>query len=386
VQTFPLQERGKALAAFFGIAGGLTAVGPILGGYLTQWTWRAIFWVNIPIAIIALILIAVSKPVTEHRRAPMDYRGLVLIVAGVSLSVFGFQESSIWGWSNPGTELCIVAGLILLIVFYRVQARTASPLINVSIFAIRPFLVENLVLAIAMLVFVPVFFFASEYAQIALGKSASQAGLYLLYFFLGFATAAQVGGRMLDRVGARRPVVLGCALSAVGFGLWASKVTQLSFGSQIWFVIIAGAGMGLMLGQASTDAVNRASVMSYGEATGITQTVRNYTASLGIAILGTILVAQMKSHVIASLVARGLPHAQAVRQATAISQSTGGNVASIPHFIRLDFADATRTVFYVMAGIMVLAAIVARRGLRPGVQEAVVVAPESVGQPPATGS
>jgi MFS family permease len=237
-----------------------------------------------------------------------------------------------------------------------------------------------------MLVFVPVFFFASEYAQIALGKSASQAGLYLLYFFLGFATAAQIGGRMLDRVGARRPVVLGCALSAVGFGLWASQVTQLSFGSQIWFVIIAGAGMGLMLGQASTDAVNRASAMSYGEATGITQTVRNYTASLGIAILGTILVAQMKSHVIVSLVARGLPHAQAVQQATAISQSTGGNVASIPHFIRLDFADATRTVFYVMAGIMVVAAIVARRGLQPGVQEDVVVAAETVGQPPATGS
>jgi EmrB/QacA subfamily drug resistance transporter len=386
VQTFPLHERGKALAAFFGIAGGLTAVGPILGGYLTQWTWRAIFWVNIPIAIIALILIAVAKPITEHRKAPMDYRGLVLIVAGVSLSVFGFQESSIWGWSNPGTGLCIAAGLVLLVVFYRVQARTASPLINVSIFAIRPFLVENLVLAIAMLVFIPVFFFASEYAQIALGKSASQAGLYLLYFFLGFATAAQVGGRMLDRVGARRPVVLGCALSAVGFGLWASQVTKLSFGSQIWFVIIAGAGMGLMLGQASTDAVNRASAMSYGEATGITQTVRNYTASLGIAILGTILVAQMKSHVIASLVARGLPHAQAVRQATAISQSTGGNVASIPHFIRLDFADATRTVFYVMAGIMVVAAIVARRGLQSGVQEAVVVAAEPVSQPPATGS
>ena len=378
VQTFPLHDRGKALAAFFGSAGGLTAVGPILGGYLTQWTWRAIFWVNIPVALIALILIAVSKPVTEHRKAPMDYRGLVLIVAGVSLSVFGFQESSIWGWSNPGTGLCIAAGLVFLVVFYRVQARTASPLINVSIFAIRPFFVENLVLAIAMLVFVPVFFFASEYAQIALGKSASQAGLYLLYFFLGFATAAQIGGRMLDRGGARRPVVLGCALAAVGFGLWASKVTQLSFGSQIWFVIIAGAGMGLMLGQASTDAVNRASKLSYGEATGITQTVRNYTASLGIAILGTILVAQMKSHVISSLVSRGLPHAQAVRQATAISQSTGGNVAAIPAFIRLDFADATRTVLYVMAGIMVLAAIVARRGLQSGVQEDVVAEPESV--------
>ena len=99
-----------------------------------------------------------------------------------------------------------------------------------SIFRIRPFLVENLVLGVSNLVFIPVFFFASEYAQISLGKSASAASLVLLYFFLGFVAAAQIGGRMLDRVGAKRPVVLGCALAAVGFWLWARKVTGLDSG------------------------------------------------------------------------------------------------------------------------------------------------------------
>ncbi len=101
VNTFPLRERGKALAIFFGIAGGLTAVGPILGGYLTQWTWRAIFWVNIPVALIALVLIAVSKPKTQYKRAPIDYRGAVLIAAGIGLSIFGLQQSVLWSWSNP---------------------------------------------------------------------------------------------------------------------------------------------------------------------------------------------------------------------------------------------------------------------------------------------
>ncbi len=140
----------------------------------------------------------------------MDYRGLVLIAAGVGLSVFGFQQSALWGWGNPARSACIVVGAALLVVFYFVEQRTESPLIQVSIFKIRPFLVENLVLGISMLVFVPVFFFASEYAQIALGKSATDAGLFLLYFFLGFVIAAQIGGRMLDRSGAKRPVVLGC--------------------------------------------------------------------------------------------------------------------------------------------------------------------------------
>ncbi len=369
VQTFALRERGKALAIFFGIAGGLTSIGPILGGYLTQWTWRAIFWVNIPVAIIALVLIVLSKPVTVHRPARMDYRGLALIASGVALSVFGFQQATVWGWSDPATGACIAVGAALLVVFYFVEARTPSPLIAVSIFRIRPFLVENMVLGIAMLVFLPVFFFASEYAQIALGKTPSEAGLYLLYFFIGFVVAAQIGGRMLDRGGAKRPVVLGCALGAVGFWLWAGKVTGLDFNTQQWDIIIAGAGMGFMLGPASTDAVSRASRLSYGEATGITQTVRNYAASLGLAILGTILVSQMRSRVTSSLITLGVPSAKAHTEASNIAQSRSGSVSAIPHFVRLDFAYATRSVLYVMAAIMAVAAVTAFVGLRAGVQQ-----------------
>jgi EmrB/QacA subfamily drug resistance transporter len=386
VQTFALHERGRAMALFFGIAGGLTAIGPILGGFLTEWTWRAIFWVNIPVAIVALILIVVSKPSTLHRPARMDYRGLALIASGVALSVFGFQQSSIWGWSNPGTWACIAVGAALLVVFYFVELRTASPLIAVDIFRIRAFLVENIVLGTSNLVFIPVFFFASEYAQIALGKTPSQASLVLLYFFLGFVVAAQIGGRMLDRIGAKRPVVFGCALSAVGFWLWAGKVTGLDLGSQQWYIVLAGAGMGLMIGQASTDAINRASRLSYGEATGITQTVRNYAASLGLAILGSILVSQMRSRATTSLTGLGVPSARARADASSLSQSRGGggSIASIPHFIRLDFAYATRSVLYVMAAIMAVAAIAALIGLRAGLQEEADAARETEMDPAET--
>jgi EmrB/QacA subfamily drug resistance transporter len=376
VQTFALRERGRALALFFGIAGGLTAVGPVLGGYLTQWTWRAIFWVNIPVALIALALIFISRPSTDHRPAKMDYRGLVLIAAGIGLSVFGFQQSTIWGWGNPGIGLCIAAGLALLVVFYFTEVRTPSPLMQVSIFKIRPFLVQNLVLGISNLVFIPVFFFGSEYAQISLGKSSSEAGIILLYFFIGFVIASQIGGRMLDRRGAKLPVVLGCALAAVGFWLWGGKVTGLDFGAQQWYIIMAGGGVGFMLGPSSTDAVNRASRLSYGEATGITQTVRNFAASLGIAVLGTVLVTVLRNHLTTSLLSQGAPSAKAHAQGARFSQVTGGSsgggngsVGSIPHFYRLDFAYATQTVLYIMAAVMAVAAIVAFLGLRAGVQQ-----------------
>jgi EmrB/QacA subfamily drug resistance transporter len=379
VQTFDLHERGRALALFFGIAGGLTAVGPTLGGFLTQWTWRAIFWVNLPIAAIALVLILMAKPVTEHRPARIDYRGLALIASGVALSILGFQQSGSWGWTDARTLACVVAGVALLVVFVLVERRTPEPLIDVRIFRIRPFFVENLVLFVSNLAFVPVFFFASEYAQLALGKSASSASLVLLYFFLGFVVAAQIGGRMLDRVGAKRPVVAGCVLAAVGFWLWAGRVTSLDYGSEVGYIVLAGAGIGLMLGQANTDAVNRASRLTYGEATGITQTVRNYAASLGLAILGSLLVSHLDSRVTTSLVAQGLPHSRAAAEASQIAQARSGTpTGATPHFIRLDFAYATRDVLYAMMGIMAVAAVVAVVGLRRGVQEEPVATAEAV--------
>jgi EmrB/QacA subfamily drug resistance transporter len=371
VNNFPLHERGKALALFFGIAGGLTAIGPILGGYLTEWTWRAIFWVNVPVALIALVLIALSKPKTQYQRAPIDYRGAVLLAAGVGLTILGLQQSAVWGWSNAATWLCIVFGVLIIVVFGVVELRTDSPLIAIGIFKIRAFFVENVVLMVTMIAFIPMFFFASEYAQISLHKKASEAGLYLLWFFLGFVVAAQIGGRILDREGAKRPVVLGAAIAAVGYGFWAANATTLNFSKQQIWVIIAGAGMGMLIGPANTDAVNRASSLSYGEATGITQTVRNFGASLGLAALGTIQLFNFRSELTASFRHLGVPDA-AARAASATQGQQGGTgstVSSIPHFVSVDFAHATSVVLYVMCGVMAFAGLVALVGLERGRQE-----------------
>ena len=142
--------------------------------------------------------------------------------------------------------------------------------------------------------------------------------------------------------------------------------------AQVIYIVMAGAGMGLMLGQANTDAINRASRYSYGEATGITQTVRNYGASLGFAILGTLLITRFRSAVTSSLTAKGLPGPAAKTQADKIAQLQGGgngNIAAIPQFIRADFASAIRDVLFGMCVIMAVAGLVALRGLRPGVQQ-----------------
>jgi EmrB/QacA subfamily drug resistance transporter len=372
VASFPLRERGRAMAIFFGISGGLTAVGPITGGYLTQWTWRAIFWINIPVAIIALLLIWKSRPDNEIRPTKLDYRGTVLVTGAMGLTVLGLQQSSVWGWSSIRTWVCIVVGLLLLAAFIAWELRTPDPLLRLQIFRDRGFAVETIVLGLVSVVFIPFFFFASIYAQVSLGESASNAGLYIMYFFLGFVILSQVGGRILDKRGARPAVVLGSAIAAVGFYLLAGKLTDLSLHAQRIYVMIAGGGLGLMLGTASTDAVNRAPSTSYSEVTGITQTARNFGASLGLAVLGAILISQDRINVSGALTKHGVSTAVAHRIAASFGAGTpssgarSGHSAALAHDVQLAFAHSTQTVFYIMAGVMAATFLVALRRLPRG--------------------
>ncbi|MGC4109797.1 MAG: MFS transporter [Nocardioides sp.] len=369
VAAFPVAERGRALALFFGVSGALTSVGPIAGGYLTQWTWRSIFWINVPIAVLALLLTAAAHIPSTRRVARIDLRGAALVALGMGSSVLGFEQAQTWGWTSPLTWGAILGGIAVLVAFAAVELRTHTPLVQLRIFATREFVVDNVVLFFAMVAFVPVFFFASVYAQVSLGYDANRAGLYLLVLFGGFAPAAQLGGRMLDRTGARRPMVIGSALSATGFALWAGKLHDYSLGAQWPFILMAGAGIGLLLGPASTDAVNRAIDASYGEVTGITQTVRNYASTLGLAVLGTVLTTVLTSRLTSSLTGLGVPRAEAssIAHQAAVSgaprtPSTAPALADHLHaLVAHDFATATQGVLYGMAIALALAFLAALR-------------------------
>ncbi|HEX4731865.1 MAG TPA: MFS transporter [Solirubrobacterales bacterium] len=387
LDSFPVAERGRAMAIFFGIAGGLTSIGPIAGGYLTEWTWRSIFWINIPVAIIALFLTWKAKPAENRHPGKIDYKGTVLVCGGMGLLVLGLQQSAIWGWGDIKTWASIVIGIAILVWFVFDQLNATNPLLRLRIFENRAFAVDSAVLFFLMIAFVPLFFFASEYAQISLGESASETGLYLLIFFAGFATATQWGGKMLDRIGARRPVVMGCAIGAVGFYLWGKSMTHLSVSEQWYYIVIAGIGVGLVLSPANTDALNRVSRDRYGEATGITQTVRNFGSSLGLAILGSLLITWNKSNLESILGAKGVPKdkadavAECVSQGEAACQSVGHALGSkageVFSAVPIAFAEATRDVFYGMAVALAIAFVIALKFMPSGkVEEGDVPADE----------
>jgi EmrB/QacA subfamily drug resistance transporter len=391
LDSFPVGERGRAMAIFFGIAGGLTSIGPIAGGYLTEWTWRSIFWINVPVAIIALFLTWKADPADERHPGTIDYRGTILACGGMGLLVLGLQQSAVWGWDDVKTWASIVIGLGTLAWFVIDQLGSRNPLLRLRIFENRAFAVDSAVLFFLMIAFVPLFFFASEYAQISLGESASETGLYLLIFFAGFATASQWGGKMLDRIGARRPVVLGCAVAAVGFWLWGNSMTHLSVSEQWYYIVIAGLGVGLVLAPANTDALNRVPRSRYGEATGITQTVRNFGSSLGLAILGSLLITWNRSNLESVLSDKGVQKDKADAVAECVSQgeaacqavghALGPKAGEIFTAVPMSFAEATRDVFHGMAIALAIAFVIALKFMPAGkVEEGEVAEEEPVAE------
>jgi EmrB/QacA subfamily drug resistance transporter len=373
VASFAPNERGRALALFFGITGALTSVGPIAGSFLLPWTWRAIFWINVPIAVIAIALTLLSPSDDERRASKIDIPGTALVSAGMALVVLGLQQSSQWGWGSTVTWACIAGGLAALSLFVAVELHVQDPLIDLRIFAHRGFTADNAVLFLVCACFVPLFFFASVYAQVVLGYGASKVGLYILVLFAGFATGSQIGGRILDRRGSRPAALYGSVLGAVGFALWGNHLQQ-GLSAQWYWIFLAGAGIGLSLTPVSTDAVNRAPRGSYGEVTGITQTVRNFASSLGLAVLGTLLIDENRRRITASLVDEGVPRQTASRVGASLSSGigraappTGKHAQALLALVQHDVAASTRTVLLAMAGAMGVSALVARLWMERGI-------------------
>jgi EmrB/QacA subfamily drug resistance transporter len=371
LNSFSESSRGKAIASFFGITGGMTALGPLLGGYLTEWTWRSIFWINIPIAIGALLLVSRQQIPKTGRRERIDWAGALLIAASMSLAIVGLQQAGTWGWDSVATWLFFGAGLVLLLAFITFERGRVSPLVRLSTFGDRAFSLSVLATLFSSMAFVPIFFFISVYAQIALNLDVYQSALLLLEFFIGFVIASNYGGRLFDKRGARLPIIAGGALGAASFAWWATKLDDLSNGAgflhspQFWPTVLAGAGIGLMFSAAATDVANRAKGQSYGQATGISQTAKNLGGALGLAVLTAVVSTQLTANLTTSFNQMGAPAGTGKQVAQDINSNSKPSSQQrqdealpkkvqieINEAIRNGYADATKAAFYGMSAAM----------------------------------
>jgi EmrB/QacA subfamily drug resistance transporter len=321
LDAFPPAERGKGLAIFFIVAGLFTAIGPIAGAYLTQyWTWRAIFWINVPVALLALGELYFAKLNDIKNPARIDVLGAVLIVAGMALTVLGIQQATVWGWGDVRTLGSVVLGILILIAFVRAELRTESPLIDVRAMAAnRPFAVDNILTFLIFGPWLAVFFFGSVYFQVAVHQDPTEAGFSILTMFYSFFVASRVGGAWMDKFGAKRPVALGFAAGTVGMILWGSELDGLSRSATLAGMLVTGAGFGLVFSPINADALNRLPDSIRGQGSGITQTFRNFGSALGMAVMGTIIAG---------------------------ATDVGGAAAET------DFVDAMKTAWYVGAGML----------------------------------
>ncbi|HEX8518765.1 MAG TPA: MFS transporter [Pseudonocardia sp.] len=290
VGAFAPAERGRAMAIYVGISQVFLAVGPLLGGVLTQTvSWRAVFWLNVPVGVAALVLVHLARPADVRRPGRIRTAPVLLLVGGLGATVLAVQENA--RWPAPATVSVLLAGLVLCTVFVRTQAASPDPLVDVRLLRHRPFLGDVAVNGLLQVGLLAVVLFSALYLQDLLGFDPVHTGLAVLALILPITVAAQVGGRWYDRAGVRPPALTGLALATAGLLAWTLALPLLSYPWQIPGMVLTGLGLGLTISPTNTDALGRVGAAARAQASGLLQTVRQLGGTLGVASIGALVLA-----------------------------------------------------------------------------------------------
>ena len=222
--SFNEKERGKAIGTWSGFSAITTAIGPVLGGWLVEhWSWRAAFFLNLPLAVAVLVISRWKVPETREKKqhGPLDWPGAALATIGLGGVIYGLIESPRLGFSNPFVLLTLIGGLIALAVFIINEMRAKNPMVPLKLFRNRNFAGANvLTLLLYAALSGTFFFFTLNLIQIQ-GYSATAAGAALLPFVILMFSLSRWSGGLIDRFGPRLPLTIGPIVAAAGFTLYA---------------------------------------------------------------------------------------------------------------------------------------------------------------------
>jgi EmrB/QacA subfamily drug resistance transporter len=302
VNTFGVDERGKAMGIYAGISMIFLSLGPLIGGVFTEsLSWRWVFWINLPVGLATIAMVLWTKPegrVEAGQR--LDKLGLVTLVPGLTLLVLGFMESSNWGWGSVKTIAAIAVGAVLLVAFVLIERRARSPLVELRLFGVRNFRGDTTVLFFAQFALMGLTIFGAIFTQDVLGFTPIEAGLGMLPVTLPLLVAAPLAGRIYDRAGPRGLVTAGSLTAGIGFAVTAAVLGEQDYWLLVPGYILIGAGIGLVMSPTNTDAMSSAPLKLRGQASGTIQTVRQVGGTMGIALLGT-LVANIQNDQLSDL-------------------------------------------------------------------------------------
>lgn len=337
-EAFPPEQRGLALGVWSGISGIGVALGPLVGGALTQVaSWHWIFWVNVPIGLTLIPLAARRLSESRGEVKHLDLRGLALVSAGLFGIVYGLVESQTLGWSNAEVVVGLGAGAALLVAFIVQELRTPEPMLPMSFFANRGFAVTN---AVSIAMYFGMFgsiFFLSQFLQNVLHNTPLEAGVKLLVWTGAVMVVAPVAGFMSERYGSRLFMVAGLGLQAVALALLAmSASVDQSYASMVIPFVLAGSGMALVFAPSANAVLASVRTSQTGQASGATNAIRELGGVLGIAILATVFTSH-GSYVSPQAYVQGLTPALWVGTAVL---AAGALIAAVLPFSTRDSAAA----------------------------------------------
>ncbi len=289
--AFPPSERGKAMGTWAGISALALAVGPVLGGFLTEHvSWRAIFYLNIPVAIgaVTAALFAVRESRDTSVGREVDYAGVAVLTATLTALILALVEGNAWGWGSPQIVALLTGAAVGAVAFVAIELRVRVPMVEFHFFSDRNFVGAVVVALIVSFAMLGVFFFLALYMQNILHYTPLEAGIRFLPSTLMIVGVAPVSGRLADRFGPRWLIVAGLLIVAASLFSFGGIAVDSSYLDLLPGFMLLGIGIALTMSPMTSAAMNAVPVQKAGIASGVLSMFRMVGGSLGIAVTGAI--------------------------------------------------------------------------------------------------
>jgi EmrB/QacA subfamily drug resistance transporter len=390
--AFPPQERGRAIGTWAGVSGLALAIGPVVGGALTEYvSWRAIFFLNLPVAAgaVAVTLFAARNSRDETVDRSIDYPGIAALSASLTALILALIEGNSWGWGSTRVTALFLVAVLGGIAFAVIETHRRVPMVDFSFFKSRTFAGANAVALVISFAMLAQFFFMALYMQNILHFSALQAGVRFLPSTLMIIIIAPIAGRLSDRIGPKPLILSGLSVLAVSLFLQSQITDTSGYGTLLPGFILLGIGIALTMSPMSTAAMNSVQVTKAGVASGILSMGRMVGGSLGVAVTGALFQSTFSNRI--GQLTGGTSKATSDKLFEAVSSGQASHLGHGAHaqrlvgyahdaFIHSLVGSMRLSLAVVLGGIVVAAVLIQGRGApaRQPVEEQV---PEAVAEP-----